>query len=519
MSGSQTHFEVYCPTCSSRLSIKRTSAGKQVTCKACGNAFLAEEKIEPVTPDSGSFIPIPLDETPAPDERISAHCPNCHAPLRVRRAYIGNYVRCKQCEHKFLVENPVEAGHKSEPTVTQGPPLSDLLPVGIELPALARGTEHERLQGELDQLQTDHRALQAVCDQLRAELDQSRAENNRLGGRIDSITGERDALRINLGTLSPDEIGSALKDRELLRSEVNRLAAEAQAFEAERSAAAKLADEVKQRNADLKTAHADLKTARGDLKTARADLAAGALERDSIAAKLKQHTDQLEETRATRDGLEGKLRERDDQLGEAHNERDRLRIDLEHAATESEQLRTRLGEHGKATREDTDRLVAELESLRETLKRDADTHRSELAQTNARYAELENRHREVQKQHADAEELCRAHESRNQELEAAKAVLESDFQATLATERSKQAQLAEELEKLRAASEKPPARAEQPAALDAEALAATSRMRAEIEAARAQVEEMKRRLADLEFANREMIAVLGGMGIRQARPF
>ena len=114
MSDFQTHFLVVCPSCSSTLRIKRKSAGKEIQCKACNHAFVAIDAGNLTTPDSG-FVTAPLPQPVEPDERIVATCPNCQALLRVRRAYIGNYVRCKQCEHKFLVMAPEQLEQKPQP--------------------------------------------------------------------------------------------------------------------------------------------------------------------------------------------------------------------------------------------------------------------------------------------------------------------------------------------------------------------------------------------------------------------
>ena len=40
--------------------------------------------------------------------RVVAVCPACKTTLSVRRAYVGNAVKCKQCDHVFTVPGDVD---------------------------------------------------------------------------------------------------------------------------------------------------------------------------------------------------------------------------------------------------------------------------------------------------------------------------------------------------------------------------------------------------------------------------
>jgi chromosome segregation ATPase len=90
-------------------------------------------------------------------DRIVVGCPNCHATLRVRRVYLGNSVRCKNCDQVFLFEEPPDSVSK---------PAGDL-----EIEELQK-----TLRSKLDAEQTNERDIR----QLSADRDSLRAEVGRL---------------------------------------------------------------------------------------------------------------------------------------------------------------------------------------------------------------------------------------------------------------------------------------------------------------------------------------------------
>src|SRR5262245_27887728 len=54
MNDVQTHFVAVCPTCSSSLRVRRAYIGQLVVCKQCNMSFRAEEADQPSTTGSGS---------------------------------------------------------------------------------------------------------------------------------------------------------------------------------------------------------------------------------------------------------------------------------------------------------------------------------------------------------------------------------------------------------------------------------------------------------------------------------
>ncbi len=155
MSDAQTHFVAVCPHCSAGLKIRRAYIGQQVRCKRCDEVFVAEER-----PDGGGAVP---GETPIPPvekvERIIATCPRCRTTLSVRRAYIGRQVRCKQCDEAFLVADPSDIP-PSAPSDNQAP-ADDGSAIDREELERLRG-ELDRVSGEYQRLETAHRELQAA---------------------------------------------------------------------------------------------------------------------------------------------------------------------------------------------------------------------------------------------------------------------------------------------------------------------------------------------------------------------
>src|SRR5262245_5057511 len=111
MSEPGTHLLAVCPKCETHLRVSRDFLGQQLRCKRCNHKFTVGEMIQPMTPGTGEYV-APAIKPPSPDDRIVVVCPGCQSSLRVRRVYIGHHVRCKQCEHTFLVASP------PKPTVT-----------------------------------------------------------------------------------------------------------------------------------------------------------------------------------------------------------------------------------------------------------------------------------------------------------------------------------------------------------------------------------------------------------------
>ena len=107
MDDSQGQFIAVCPNCSAILRVSVNKLGQNVRCSQCHRTFVGGEALESVAQRSAQ--PPPQSQSDAVVERIDAVCPGCNATLHVRRAYIGNDVRCKHCESVFRVEAPADA--------------------------------------------------------------------------------------------------------------------------------------------------------------------------------------------------------------------------------------------------------------------------------------------------------------------------------------------------------------------------------------------------------------------------
>src|SRR5262249_27657489 len=123
MNDVQTHFVAVCPHCSTGLRVRRAYIGQLVVCKQCNMSFRAEEADQPSNVGSGEVgAGSPIQ--PWPQERtMAAPCPSCQPSLRARRSYIGHHVTCKQCNHIFVVSPPAESG--PGPAAPPAPEISD----------------------------------------------------------------------------------------------------------------------------------------------------------------------------------------------------------------------------------------------------------------------------------------------------------------------------------------------------------------------------------------------------------
>ena len=89
-------------------------------------------------------------------------CPKCQATLRVRRVYIGNPVRCKQCQNVFTV--PLEPEPRPVEEVTRGNSESSARQLEIE-------REVGRLSDELNRVRTERIELCAERDRRRDRIE------------------------------------------------------------------------------------------------------------------------------------------------------------------------------------------------------------------------------------------------------------------------------------------------------------------------------------------------------------
>jgi len=244
MSETHSHFVTVCPNCSTKLRVNRKHIGQDVTCKHCEHTFRAGQTNDPIAPSSGEGMAGPSIQAAQPEDRIALTCPSCQATLSVRRIYVGNQVRCKQCGNTFLVSAPAQP--QPEPAGTAPPGISAMSSPPGDIKHEIPGTEtaheslriqhdqlladreqlqaaHNQLDAEHNRLRTEHERLRTEHEQLRTEHEQLRTEYRQLCEQKDSLTMDLDTIRAGLGTISPAEIRPLAEERDSLRAEVRRL--------------------------------------------------------------------------------------------------------------------------------------------------------------------------------------------------------------------------------------------------------------------------------------------------------
>jgi predicted Zn finger-like uncharacterized protein len=231
MNESPRHFIGVCPKCSASLKINREHAGQNVTCKHCDHSFLAEVSKEPINASREEGTASPSIQQAGQAERIVVVCPSCHATLRVRRAYLGRQVLCKQCNHTFLVRDP--ANSQPESAVSDhhgGTSKTSLHQPDIESGSLATEseydrlrTEHDRLLAEHQRLLTEHRQLQEADSRHAAGHARYKLKYKQVGEELTRVTTDLGRIRAHLGTIAPEDVCSLVEERESLRAEVERL--------------------------------------------------------------------------------------------------------------------------------------------------------------------------------------------------------------------------------------------------------------------------------------------------------
>jgi predicted Zn finger-like uncharacterized protein len=393
MNESPRHFIGVCPKCSASLKINREHAGQNVTCKHCDHSFLAEVSKEPINASREEGTASPSIQQAGQAERIVVVCPSCHATLRVRRAYLGRQVLCKQCNHTFLVRDP--ANSQPESAVSDhhgGTSKTSLHQPDIESGSLATEseydrlrTEHDRLLAEHQRLLTEHRQLQEADSRHAAGHARYKLKYKQVGEELSRVTSDLDSIRAHLGTIAPGDVSRLVEEGESLRAEVNHLSDANHVLLAERSAREHLAAELERRESDLDAARAEHRL---------------------------------------------------------------VCIHLQDALSEVDQVRTTLGERVDMVRKENDSLRAEVDSLRGALDVADATYRVERDRIHAELATLNDQHCRLRDQQESTDRVCKQYQERNQELVEAHNKLESDYQLMFHSVR---------LQEKKAAEQQPPA--------------------------------------------------------------
>src|SRR5271157_2488558 len=254
-------FIAVCPNCLISLRVNYAWSGRHVRCKQCNHKFQALAPDFPLTPslDASAAAVLIVNSTSSEVDRMTVVCPSCSAALRVRSIYAGRYVRCGQCEKKFLVPSVVQAPGQANLTSIDANllnqlngklehPHADLQPreaaravseseLGTVRGVLGRilaefGTLQEdrvRIRMESDTIRARFKRLRDKYELLKSERDNDRSEHQRLGAELATI---REAL----GASTPDDIGILKAEHESLRRERDRTVAELGTLREDRNA-------------------------------------------------------------------------------------------------------------------------------------------------------------------------------------------------------------------------------------------------------------------------------------------
>jgi DNA-directed RNA polymerase subunit M/transcription elongation factor TFIIS len=196
MNDAQTQFIAVCPACSASLKVGFNNLGQHIACPQCQRTFVAGEASLPDNQRSGERPAVPSKQPNDHVERVDTVCPHCNATLHVRRAYVGNDVRCKYCDEVFRVRVAAKNQANTEPDQPDH--------------------RQQSLQAEQEQLYVAHNLLQADHDRLKTECTE-------LGENLQRVTTELETIRAALGTIAPEEVGSLANERQSLSAEVHRL--------------------------------------------------------------------------------------------------------------------------------------------------------------------------------------------------------------------------------------------------------------------------------------------------------
>ena len=176
-------------------------SGNYVRCKHCDHKFraIAPDFPEPARSEKESAGPLLLDDDES--DRFNVNCPTCTATLSVRRAYAGQYVRCRKCNSNFLVPNIIEAPKPERPKSAE-PDLFDQLYKDIE--ETPSGEQAASEPGPAAALpEKELAAIAEQVNQLLSELESLREERDRIESERISALAQIDELRAERDRQSP----------------------------------------------------------------------------------------------------------------------------------------------------------------------------------------------------------------------------------------------------------------------------------------------------------------------------
>ncbi len=210
-------------------------------------------------------------------ERIIVHCPHCKSTLRIRRAYIGGVVRCKQCNQDFLVAPPegIQPAPISDGSSGFEPTRSHQ--VGSSTPGDQGAGAMGPLLDQLAGLVAVHEELRSAHQELLAERNGARDELESTRTSLSRTSGELEAIRAALGTMASDVVSALSASTEPLGAELKALRAE---------------------NQNLVSAFSECQRTITQIEEKVHEAAQVHTERDALAVELREREEELSETRA-----------------------------------------------------------------------------------------------------------------------------------------------------------------------------------------------------------------------------
>jgi DNA-directed RNA polymerase subunit M/transcription elongation factor TFIIS len=419
-----------------------------------------------------------------------AVCPGCSASLRVNFNKLAQHIACPQCHRTFVAgEASLPATQRSgeRPALLSNQPHEHVDRIEAICPGCKASlhvrqayigndvrckycdqvfqvrapvetqtnTEHEKLDSGQKLLQADHEQLSVAHNLLQADHERLKTEHTELRENLERVTAELDSMRAALGSIAPEEVGSLANERQSLADEVHRLRDEIQATLGTQS------------------------------------------ERDLLLAERQQWVLEHERADAERDLLVKQLAERDEHDAAVRSEHERLTGELKTALSEIEQLRISLAQNDEATHNECDYLRSEVENLRRELELADERHREELGRLNEQLTGLE----QTQSRRGDEHYQHQEHQ-------------ESDDQLKFGSEDFQRRRWGEQQPVLGVFSDEVEAQASSSGTAVFASRGEGPTTTAELDELRSQLAELGQLLDESERLNREMVTVLGGLGIR-----
>jgi len=472
-------FIVVCPNCLISLRVKYAWSGRHVRCKHCNHKFQALAPDFPLTPslDESAAAVLTVNSISSEVDRMSVVCPSCSASLRVRSIHAGRYVRCGQCEEKFVVPSVVQAPGQANLTSIDANLLNQLNgklehphadPQPREAARAVPESELETVRGVLGRFIAEFGTLQQDRVRIRMERNTIRDRFKRLRGKYELLKSERDNDRSEhqrlgaeyatiseaLGALTPDDIGILKAEQESLRRERDRIVAELGTLREDRNAIQSERDSIQalleqlggeldrlrseqdrerqqhhRRDAELATIREALGASTPvDIGILKGDHESLRRERDRIVAELGTLREDRNAMQSERDSIQAQLEQLGGELDRLRSEQDQERQEHHRRGAELATIREALG---ASTPEDIGILKAEQESLHRerdrivaelgTLREDRNAMQSERDSTQALLEQLGG---ELDRLRSEQDQEGQEHHRRGAELATIREALE-----------------------------------------------------------------------------------------------